>query len=48
METLNQILESEVFTFGAYTLKVSQLASLLVILVVTKAIIWLIKKAFFC
>jgi small-conductance mechanosensitive channel len=47
MEKLNQILESEIFTFGTYTLKVSQLASVLIIIIATKAILWVIKKAFF-
>ena len=47
METLNQILESEIFTLRTYTLKVSQLVSILVIVVVTKLILWVLKKAFF-
>jgi small-conductance mechanosensitive channel len=47
MEKLNQIIESEIFTFGTYTLKVSQLASILIIIIATKAILWVIKKAFF-
>ncbi|MFT4683628.1 MAG: small-conductance mechanosensitive channel [Flavobacteriales bacterium] len=47
MEKINQILESEIFTFGTYTLKVSQLASILMIIVVTKSMLWVIKKAFF-
>ena len=47
MEKLNQILESEIFTFGTYTLKVSQLASILIIIIATKGILWVIKKAFF-
>jgi small-conductance mechanosensitive channel len=47
MEKLNQILESEIFTFGTYILQVSQLASIILIIIVTKAILWVIKKAFF-
>lgn len=47
MEKLYQILETEIFTFGTYTLKISQLASILVIIIVTKGILWIIKKAFF-
>ena len=47
MDKLNQILESEIFTVGAYTLKVSQLVSILIIIIVTKALLWVIKKAFF-
>ena len=46
MENLNQILESEIFTFGTYTLKVYQLASVLIIIIVTKAILWVIKAFF--
>ncbi|MFT5248828.1 MAG: hypothetical protein ACI93P_000544 [bacterium] len=47
MEKLNQIIESEILTFGTYTLKVSQLASILIIIIATKSILWVIKKAFF-
>jgi small-conductance mechanosensitive channel len=47
METLNQILEFEIFTFGTYTLQVAQVTSILIIIIVTKAILWIIKKAFF-
>jgi small-conductance mechanosensitive channel len=47
MDKLNQILESEIFTVGTYTLKVSQLVSILIIIIVTKALLWVIKKAFF-
>lgn len=47
MEKLYQISETEIFTFGTYTLKISQLASILVIIIVTKGILWIIKKAFF-
>ena len=47
MEKLHQILETEIFTLGTYTLKISQLASILIIIIVTKGILWIIKKAFF-
>ena len=47
MEKLYQILETEIFTFGTYTLKISQLASILIIIIITKGILWIIKKAFF-
>ena len=47
METLNQILEFEIFTFRSYTLKASQLVSILVIIVVTRLILWVLKQAFF-
>jgi small-conductance mechanosensitive channel len=47
MEKLYQILETEIFTLGTYTLKISQLASILIIIIVTKGILWIIKKAFF-
>ena len=47
MEKLYQIFETEIFTLGTYTLKISQLASILIIIIVTKGILWIIKKAFF-
>ena len=47
MEKLYKILETEIFAFGTYTLKISQLASILIIIIVTKGILWIIKKAFF-
>ncbi|PKA97461.1 mechanosensitive ion channel-like protein [Flavobacteriaceae bacterium MAR_2009_75] len=47
MEKLNQILEFEIITFGSYILKVVQVVSILLIIMVTKAILWVIKKAFF-
>ena len=47
MEKLYQILETEIFTLGRYTLKISQLASILIIIIVTKGILWIIKKGFF-
>ena len=47
MELVNQILDYELLSFSNYTLKVSQLASILIIIIVTKVILWVIKKAFF-
>ena len=47
MEKLYQIFETEIFTLGTYTLKISQLASILIIIIATKGILWIIKKAFF-
>ena len=47
MEIVNQILESEIVTFGNYTLRVSQVVTILVILLITKMVLWLIKKALF-
>lgn len=47
MEKLYQILETEIFTLGTYTLKISQLTSILIIIILTKGILWIIKKAFF-
>jgi len=47
MEILNNILEFEIFTLGDYTLKVSKLISVLLIIVITKIVLWLIKKAVF-
>lgn len=47
MEKLYQILGTEIFTLGAYTLRISQIASILIIIIITKAILWIIKKAFF-
>jgi small-conductance mechanosensitive channel len=47
MEKLNQILESEIFTVGTYTLKIYQLASIFIIIIAAKSILWVVKKAFF-
>lgn len=47
MEILNNILEFEIFTLGDYTLKVSKLITVLLIIVITKIVLWLIKKAVF-
>ena len=47
METLNNILGIEIFTFGNYTLKVSQIVAILIIISISKLVLWLIKKALF-
>ena len=47
METLNNILEFEIFSIGDYTVKVSKLIAILIIIVVTKITLWIIKKAVF-
>lgn len=47
METLNNILGQEIFTFGTYTLKVSQIVTILIIISISKLVLWLIKKAIF-
>jgi small-conductance mechanosensitive channel len=47
METLNNILEFEIFSLGDYTLKVSKLITVLLIIIITKIVLWLIKKAVF-
>jgi small-conductance mechanosensitive channel len=47
METLNNILEIEIFTFGNYTLMVSQIVAILIIISISKLVLWLIKKALF-
>jgi small-conductance mechanosensitive channel len=47
MEILNQILESEILTLGKYTLKVSQVVTIIIIISITKLGLWLIKKGLF-
>ena len=47
METLNEILDYEIFSLGDYALKVSKLIAVLLIIVVTKIVLWVIKKAVF-
>ena len=47
METLNDILNFELFSLGKYTLKVSKLITILMVIVITKLILWGIKKALF-
>lgn len=47
METIKNILEYELFSVGTYTMRVSRLVSILMIIVVTKFVLWLIKKALY-
>jgi small-conductance mechanosensitive channel len=47
METINNILNFELFSLGNYTIKVSKLATILMIFIVTKVVLWLISKALF-
>ncbi|WP_445733574.1 mechanosensitive ion channel family protein [Mariniflexile sp.] len=47
MEELNQILESEIVTFGTYTLRISQIVTILIVVLIAKIVLWLIKKALF-
>ncbi|MGB5781031.1 MAG: mechanosensitive ion channel domain-containing protein [Eudoraea sp.] len=47
METLNKILEFEILSLSNYTIRVSDLVTILIILIITKLILWLIKKALF-
>jgi len=47
MDFVNEILQFELLNVGKYTLKVYHLAIILIIFVVTRLILWLIKKALF-
>ena len=47
METLKNILEFKILSFSNYTIRVSDLATILIIFVITKLLLWLIKKALF-
>ena len=47
MEFLNKFLEFELFSIGKYSLKVSILFWILIIILVTKIILWLVKKSLF-
>ncbi len=47
METLNNFLEFEIFHFKEHSLTVFELVSVIAILLSTKLILWLIKKALF-
>ena len=47
METLNNILNFEIFSLGDYTMKVSKLITILMAIVITKIILWAIKKTLF-
>ena len=44
METINKILEFELFTIGDFTVKVSKLVTIFLILVIARIILWVIKK----
>ena len=45
METLTKLLEFEIFTIGNYTIRVGRLVLVVVIMAITKLILYLIKKA---
>jgi small-conductance mechanosensitive channel len=47
MEVINEILNYEIFSLGEYTLKVSKLMEVFLIFLVTKIMLWAIKKAIF-
>lgn len=47
MEIVKNILEFEIFSVGNFSLKVSKLATILLILLITKMILWFIKKTLF-
>lgn len=47
MDLLKTILEFELFSVGAYSLKVSTLFMVLLIFIITKVVLWLLKKSLF-
>lgn len=47
MSTINEFLEFEIFSVGKYSIKVEILVSFLIILLITRIILFLIKKALF-
>lgn len=47
MEIIKTILEFEIFSFGKYTIKASDIVTILVILGITRMVLWIIKKALF-
>ena len=47
METLKKILEFEIFSLSNYSIRVSDLVTILMIIVITKLSLWLIKKALY-
>lgn len=47
METISSILEFEIFNLGEYSLKVSTLVTILIIVIAVKIVLWLIKMAIF-
>ncbi|HKK11656.1 MAG TPA: mechanosensitive ion channel domain-containing protein [Flavobacteriaceae bacterium] len=46
MELVKNILDYEIFHYGDYSIKVSKLVTIILILVVTNFVLWFIKKAF--
>lgn len=47
MEALNEILEYEILNLGNYSLKVSRVILVLLIFIITKILLWILKKAIF-
>ena len=47
MEIVKKILEFEIFSLGEYTIKASNIVTVLVILLITRMVLWTIKKALF-
>ncbi len=47
MKTINEILNFELFTIGQYTFKLEKIAIILLIIIITKIVLWLIKKALY-
>jgi len=47
METINNILEFELLKLGSYIVKVDSLVIILLIILITKAALWLIKKSLY-
>ncbi len=47
METINSILEFELFTVGEYKLRVYTIFSIIIIFIFTKTLLWLIKRALY-
>ncbi|WP_189702516.1 hypothetical protein [Subsaximicrobium wynnwilliamsii] len=47
MQLLNEFLEFELLSIGSYSLKISTLVLVLVIILFTKMILWVIKKSIF-
>tara|TARA_R110001583_G_scaffold335_6_gene3058 strand:- start:9033 stop:9881 length:849 start_codon:yes stop_codon:yes gene_type:complete len=47
METINNILNFELFSLGDYTMKVSKLITILMVIVITKIVLWIINKGLY-
>lgn len=47
MDVVIQILDYELLAFGNHTLKVFQIVRILLIIIGTKILLWIIKKALF-